>query len=134
MEWPLQDAKNQFSKVVQKARLEGPQVVTLRGERAAVVLSAADYDALRSGRPTLVDDLLAGPSWDDELAEAVTRRVYDWLRAMTATETTIVLVEENPVHALQVCHRAVRMYKGLLETAESAGDPPIPPAVSAEPA
>ncbi|MHC2627242.1 prevent-host-death family protein [Bradyrhizobium huanghuaihaiense] len=74
MEWPLQDAKNQFSKVVQKARLEGPQVVTLRGERAAVVLSAADYDALRSGRPTLVDDLLAGPSWDDELAEAVARR------------------------------------------------------------
>jgi len=73
MEWPLQDAKNQFSKVVQKARLEGPQVVTLRGERAAVVLSAADYDALRSGRPTLVDDLLAGPSWDDELAKAVTR-------------------------------------------------------------
>ena len=74
MEWPLQDAKNQFSKVVQKARLEGPQVVTLRGMRAAVVLSAADYDALRSGRPALVDDLLAGPSWDDDLAEEVTRR------------------------------------------------------------
>jgi prevent-host-death family protein len=72
MEWPLQDAKNQFSKVVQKARLEGPQVVTLRGMRAAVVLSAADYDALRCGRPTL--DLLAGPGWDDELAEAVTQR------------------------------------------------------------
>ncbi|GLR96376.1 type II toxin-antitoxin system Phd/YefM family antitoxin [Bradyrhizobium liaoningense] len=74
MEWPLQDAKNQFSKVVQKARLEGPQGVTLRGMRAAVVLSAADYDALRSGRPTLVDDLLAGPSWDDELAEEAMRR------------------------------------------------------------
>ncbi|GLR89714.1 type II toxin-antitoxin system Phd/YefM family antitoxin [Bradyrhizobium iriomotense] len=74
MEWPLQDAKNQFSKVVQKARREGPQVVTLRGMRAAVVLSAADYDALRSGRPTLVDDLLAGPGWDDELAETVTQR------------------------------------------------------------
>lgn len=74
MEWPLQDAKNQFSKVVQKARREGPQVVTLRGERAVVVLSVADYDALRSGRPTLVDDLLAGPSWVEELAEAVTRR------------------------------------------------------------
>ena len=75
MEWPLQDAKNQFSKVVQKARLEGPQVVTLRGMRAAVVLSAADYDTLRSGRPTLVDDLLAGPSWDDELAEEAMRRI-----------------------------------------------------------
>lgn len=74
MEWPLQDAKNQFSKVVQKARSEGPQVVTLRGERAAVVLSAADYDALRAGRPTLVDSLLSGPAWDDALAEAVTQR------------------------------------------------------------
>ncbi|MHC2633386.1 hypothetical protein ACVME5_006069 [Bradyrhizobium liaoningense] len=52
-----------IAEVVQKACLEGPQVVTL-------VLSSADYDALRSGRPTLVDDLLAGPSWDDELAEA----------------------------------------------------------------
>lgn len=75
MEWQLQDAKNQFSKVVQKARREGPQIVTLRGERAAVVLSAHDYDALRAGRPTLVDDLLSGPAWDDELADAVNVRV-----------------------------------------------------------
>jgi prevent-host-death family protein len=74
MEWALQDAKNQFSKLVQKARLEGPQVVTLRGERAAVVLSAADYEALRAGRLSLVDDLLAGPAWDDDLAEAVATR------------------------------------------------------------
>lgn len=74
MEWQLQDAKNQFSKLVQKARVEGPQVVTVRGERAAVVLSAADYDTLRAGRPTLVDDLLAGPIWDDALVEIVTTR------------------------------------------------------------
>jgi prevent-host-death family protein len=74
MKWALQDAKNQFSKVVQKARLEGPQVVTVRGERAAVVLSAADYDALSSGRPSLVDDLIAGPAWDDDLAAAVAAR------------------------------------------------------------
>jgi prevent-host-death family protein len=72
--WPLQDAKNHFSKVVQRARSEGPQVVTLRGERTAVVVSAQDYDALRANRPTLVDDLLAGPAWDDDLAVAVTMR------------------------------------------------------------
>jgi branched-chain amino acid transport system ATP-binding protein len=48
------------------------------------------------------------------LAEAVTHRVYDWLGAMSSTDMTIVLVEENPVHALQVCHRAVRMYRGLV--------------------
>jgi len=47
----LQDAKNQFSKVVQKARFEGPQVVTVRGGRTAIALSAHDYDALRAGRP-----------------------------------------------------------------------------------
>lgn len=75
MEWPLQDAKNQFSKLVQRARSEGPQTVTLRGERAAVVLSTADYDALRATRPTLVDDLLAGPPWDDALTESITQRV-----------------------------------------------------------
>jgi prevent-host-death family protein len=46
MNWHLQDAKNNFSKVVQRARGEGPQTVTLRGERAAVVLSAEDYDRL----------------------------------------------------------------------------------------
>lgn len=74
MNWPLQDAKNQFSRLVQKARQEGPQTVTVRGERAAVVLSAEDYDHLRAGRPTLVDDLLAGPAFDDELATVIAER------------------------------------------------------------
>ena len=49
------------------------------------------------------------------LAEAVARRVYDWLGEMTKTDMTILLVEENPVHALLVADRAVRMYKGLVE-------------------
>ena len=74
MDWQLQDAKNQFSKLVQSARSQGPQVVTVRGERAAVVLSCEDYDALRAGRPTLVDHLLSGPAWDDALADAVAQR------------------------------------------------------------
>lgn len=74
MDWQLQDAKNQFSKVVQKARFEGPQEITVRGERTAVILSAKDYDALRAGRPTLVDDLLAGPTWDEALIDAVDAR------------------------------------------------------------
>ncbi|MUZ75866.1 type II toxin-antitoxin system prevent-host-death family antitoxin [Agrobacterium vitis] len=74
MDWQLQDAKNQFSKVVQKARFEGPQEITVRGERTAVVLSAKDYDALRAGRPTLVDDLLAGPPWDNTFTDAVDAR------------------------------------------------------------
>jgi len=54
------------------------------------------------------------------LAEAVARRVYDWLGEMTETDMTILLVEENPVHALLVADRAVRMYKGLVERPEVA--------------
>ena len=54
------------------------------------------------------------------LAESVARRVYDWLREMAETDMTILLVEENPVHALLVADRAVRMYKGLVEQPEVA--------------
>ena len=74
MNWSLQDAKNRFSEVVQRARREGPQTVTLRGEPAAVVVSAEDYDALAGERPSLVDDLLSGPAWDDDLIDAIGAR------------------------------------------------------------
>jgi prevent-host-death family protein len=74
MDWQLQDAKNRLSEVVNRARSEGPQVVTLRGKRAAVILSAESYDALLASRPTIVDRLLSGPAWDDELVAAVNTR------------------------------------------------------------
>ena len=74
MEWQLQVAKNKLSEVINLARTQGPQTVTLRGKRAAVILSAADYDALRAGRPSIVDALLSGPAWDDEMVEAVSKR------------------------------------------------------------
>lgn len=74
MIWSLQDAKNNFSKVVQRARTEGAQVVTLRGEKAAIVLSAEDYAKLLSHRPSIVDHLLSGPVWDDEFVATVNER------------------------------------------------------------
>jgi prevent-host-death family protein len=74
MSWQLQDAKNRFSEVVSKARSEGPQTVTLRGARAAVVLSAEDYDRLTASRPTLADHLLNGPFWDDALIADINAR------------------------------------------------------------
>jgi len=40
--WKLQDAKAHFSEVVRRARTEGPQMVTLRGKEAVVVLSVED--------------------------------------------------------------------------------------------
>lgn len=74
MDWSLEDAEKQFPRLVQTALTEGPQMVTVSGERAAVVLSAADYDALRISRPTLVEALLSPPAWDDALADTVADR------------------------------------------------------------
>lgn len=41
--WKLEDAKARFSEVVRLARERGPQRITVRGQDAVVVLSAADY-------------------------------------------------------------------------------------------
>ena len=41
--WALQDAKNQFSKVVDRAMKEGPQTVTRHGRECVVVLSTQAY-------------------------------------------------------------------------------------------
>jgi prevent-host-death family protein len=74
MIWQLQDAKARFSEVVQRARRDGPQTVTLRGERAAVVLSAEDYDRLAGGAGSFVEALLEGPDWPDTIVDAINDR------------------------------------------------------------
>ena len=54
--WQLQEAKNRLSELVRKAREEGPQVITLRGDDAVVVVAAKQYRRLaRRPRGTLVD-------------------------------------------------------------------------------
>ncbi|MGK9231667.1 type II toxin-antitoxin system Phd/YefM family antitoxin [Inquilinus limosus] len=44
--WKLEDAKARFSELVRRAREAGPQRVTVHGQDAVVVLSAADYARL----------------------------------------------------------------------------------------
>jgi prevent-host-death family protein len=48
--WQLQEAKNRLSELVRKAREEGPQTITVRGEDAVVVVEAKEYRR-RSRRP-----------------------------------------------------------------------------------
>ena len=72
--WRLEDAKAQFSAVVDRALLGVPQFVTRRGKDAVVVLSSEDYSALQS-RPesaqsadrnvNFVEHLLAMPKIED---------------------------------------------------------------------
>ena len=74
--WPLQDAKNQFSRVVECATAEGAQMITKHGKPAAVVLSAADYEELRTDRPRLVEVLQECPV-DDFSIERLDDRPRD---------------------------------------------------------
>jgi prevent-host-death family protein len=51
--WPLQDAKNQFSQVVDLARKKGPQTVTRHGEAVAVVVSFDEFKAMTRPKETV---------------------------------------------------------------------------------
>ena len=66
--WKLQDAKTQFSQVVDAALQGEPQHVTRNGREAVVVLSEASYRSLRenarAGAPGFVAHLLAIPKED----------------------------------------------------------------------
>jgi prevent-host-death family protein len=44
--WKLEDAKARFSEVVRLARERGPQLVSVRGRDAVVILAAEDYARL----------------------------------------------------------------------------------------
>ena len=72
--WQLQEAKARLSEVVRRAVDEGPQHVSVRGEPAAVVLSEKEYRQLTSKRPSIVDHILAGEPWPDDLADAINDR------------------------------------------------------------
>jgi len=61
VKWQLQEAKNQLSEVVRKAQSEGPQVITLHGNDAAVVVSAKDYGRLSRRRGKIVDFFRKSP-------------------------------------------------------------------------
>jgi prevent-host-death family protein len=74
--WQLQEAKARLSEVVRRAVDEGPQHVSVRGEPAAVVLSEQEYRQLTSQRPSIVDHILAGEPWPDDLVDAINDRPH----------------------------------------------------------
>jgi prevent-host-death family protein len=61
MVWQLQEAKSKFSRLVNRALSEGPQIVTRHGEEVVVIVSMADYRRLTEGRRSLLDMLLESP-------------------------------------------------------------------------
>jgi len=65
--WQLQEAKNRFSQLVNRALAEGPQVVTRHGEEVVVVLSKDEYSRLRQSRSSLLEFFRESPLVGAEL-------------------------------------------------------------------
>ncbi|TDI43747.1 MAG: type II toxin-antitoxin system Phd/YefM family antitoxin [Acidobacteria bacterium] len=59
--WALQDAKNRFSEVVDRAIAEGPQTITRRGKETAVVVSIGEFKRLTTPKGSLVGFLRKSP-------------------------------------------------------------------------
>jgi len=59
-QWKLEDAKARFSELVRLTSTDGPQLVTVRGKEAAVVLDPEDYRRLTAQPEALsLTDFLA---------------------------------------------------------------------------
>ena len=65
--WQLQEAKNRFSEVVEKALQDVPQFVTRRGIEAVVVLSVEKYRQLTKPQKNLVEFFRNSPLYGIEL-------------------------------------------------------------------
>jgi antitoxin Phd len=59
--WQLQDAKNKFSNLVEKAKHEGPQFVTKHGKESVVVLSVEDYKKIFKPQTNLLQFFQGSP-------------------------------------------------------------------------
>lgn len=77
MAWQLQEAKQRFSEVVNRALGEGPQVVTRHGREVVVVLAADEFHRLADDREDFKTFLVSGPDLADLEIErsGVARRV-----------------------------------------------------------
>ncbi|MBP2159003.1 MULTISPECIES: type II toxin-antitoxin system Phd/YefM family antitoxin [Asticcacaulis] len=63
--WQVNEAKAHLSEVIDRACSEGPQTITRHGADRAVIISAAEYQALLAGKPNFKSWLLGGPKVDE---------------------------------------------------------------------
>lgn len=59
--WQLQEAKNKFSQLVDKAMHDEPQIVTKHGNNAVVVISIDEYEKITKPEIDLVEFFLLSP-------------------------------------------------------------------------
>jgi prevent-host-death family protein len=63
--WQVQDAKTRFSELIERARTEGPQIITRHGAERAVVLSIETYRDLAAQSPDFKAHLFGGPKVEE---------------------------------------------------------------------
>ena len=74
-EWQVQEAKAKFSELLETSREEGPQVVTKRGVKTAVLVSIETWERMeRSARLGLKDLLLSPEARTESLTPLRERR------------------------------------------------------------
>lgn len=65
--WPVHNAKARFSELLETCLREGPQLVTKRGDKAAVLVPLEDWKRLqKAARPTL-KELMRSPQGRGDL-------------------------------------------------------------------
>jgi prevent-host-death family protein len=66
-QWQLQEAKNKFSEVVDKAINEGAQVITRRGIEVAIVLSYTEYRQMIASKKKISEFFGESPLVEEDL-------------------------------------------------------------------
>jgi len=59
--WPLQDAKNRLSELVDRAQAGIPQIITRRGKQVVVVIGIEDFKKISAREQDLVSFLRGSP-------------------------------------------------------------------------
>lgn len=59
--WTVAEAKSRFSEIVERARSKGPQVITRHGRKAAVVVSADEWERKTKRSGNLAEFFAASP-------------------------------------------------------------------------
>ncbi|MCI0465647.1 MAG: type II toxin-antitoxin system Phd/YefM family antitoxin [Beijerinckiaceae bacterium] len=59
--WTVADAKARLSEVMERARREGPQIITKNGRTAAVVVSIEEWERKTARKGSLAEFLLTSP-------------------------------------------------------------------------
>lgn len=77
-DWPLAEAKAKFSELVGFAEENGPQYVTKRGKRAAVLVPIDEYERMQGRPKRTIKDWLSAPEARIDNLPVPDRKSFKW--------------------------------------------------------